>query len=102
MPIYEYKCENDHVFDVMQRMSDDPLTECVECGASVRKVLHPVGISFKGSGFYSTDYSKKGPKPESKETVKSGDSSNGSSDTGNGAAKKPERTPAEKTAKTHD
>ena len=63
MPIYEYKCENDHVFDVMQKMSEDPLTACIECGAPVRKVLQPVGISFKGSGFYSTDYSsKKGPK----------------------------------------
>ena len=62
MPIYEYKCENGHVFDVMRKLSEDPLTACVECGAPVRKVLHPVGISFKGSGFYSTDYSKKGPK----------------------------------------
>ncbi len=59
MPIYEYKCENGHVFDVLQKMSEDPLTECVECGASVRKVLQPVGISFKGSGFYSTDYKNK-------------------------------------------
>ena len=59
MPIYEYKCENGHVFDVMQKLSEDPLTTCVECGAPVRKVLHPVGISFKGSGFYSTDYSKR-------------------------------------------
>ena len=56
MPIYEYKCENGHVFDVMQRLSDDPLSACIECGAPVRKVLHPVNISFKGSGFYSTDY----------------------------------------------
>jgi putative FmdB family regulatory protein len=62
MPIYEYKCENGHVFDVMQKLSEDPLTSCIECGAPVRKVLRPVGISFKGSGFYSTDYSKKGPK----------------------------------------
>ena len=63
MPIYEYKCENDHVFDVMQKMAEDPLTTCIECGAPVRKVLQPVGISFKGSGFYSTDYNnKKGPK----------------------------------------
>jgi predicted nucleic acid-binding Zn ribbon protein len=46
----------------MRKLSEDPLTTCVECGAPVRKVLHPVGISFKGSGFYSTDYSKKGPK----------------------------------------
>ena len=60
MPIYEYKCENGHVFDVMQKLAEDPLTSCVECGAPVRKVLHPVGISFKGSGFYSTDYSKTG------------------------------------------
>jgi len=62
MPIYEYKCENGHVFDMMRKLSEDPLTACVECGAPVKKVLHPVGISFKGSGFYSTDYGKKGPK----------------------------------------
>ena len=72
MPIYEYKCENGHVFDVMQKLSEDPLSSCIECGAPVRKVLHPVGISFKGSGFYSTDYSKKGPKEAAqKETSKS-------------------------------
>ena len=60
MPIYEYKCENGHVFDIMQKISEDSLQKCVECGAPVKKVLHPVGISFKGSGFYSTDYSKGG------------------------------------------
>jgi putative FmdB family regulatory protein len=65
MPIYEYKCENGHVFDVMQRLSDDPLVSCIECDAPVRKVLHPVNISFKGSGFYSTDY-RGGAKAESK------------------------------------
>jgi len=56
MPIYEYKCENGHVFDVMQRLSDEPLAACIECGAPVRKVMQPVSIAFKGSGFYSTDY----------------------------------------------
>jgi putative FmdB family regulatory protein len=72
MPIYEYKCENGHVFDVMQKLSEEPLSSCIECGAPVRKVLHPVGISFKGSGFYSTDYSKEGPKEAAqKETSKS-------------------------------
>ena len=93
MPIYEYKCENGHVFDVMQRMSDDPLMECIKCGAPVRKVLQPVGISFKGSGFYSTDYSdsKKDPKAEPKEAAaKSSGSSNGTSS--DSAAKKPEKT----------
>ncbi len=87
MPIYEYKCENGHVFDIMQRMSEDPLTECVQCGASVRKVLHPVGISFKGSGFYSTDYSNKGSKTDSKETTKT---DTAASSNGNGSEKKSE------------
>ncbi len=59
MPIYEYKCENGHVFDVMQRMSDDPLTECQECGAPAVRVLHSPAVHFKGSGFYNTDYGKK-------------------------------------------
>ena len=59
MPIYEYKCENGHVFDVIQKMSDEPLTECQECGAPAVRVLHPVAVHFKGSGFYSTDYGKK-------------------------------------------
>jgi len=79
MPIYEYKCENSHVFDVMQKLSDDPLTTCPECGAPVRKVLHPVSIAFKGSGFYSTDYrggSQGNGQPEKKEAAseKSGSS----------------------------
>ncbi len=84
MPIYEYKCENGHVFDVMQKLSEDPLTSCIECGAPVRKVLHPVGISFKGSGFYSTDYSKRSSsEAASKETSTStnGDSKSDSKKT---------------------
>ena len=59
MPIYEYKCDNGHVFDVIQRMSDDPLTKCQECGAKAVRVLHPVAIHFKGSGFHNTDYGRK-------------------------------------------
>ncbi len=59
MPIYEYKCTNGHVFDVIQKMADDPLTECQECGAPAERVLHPVAVHFKGSGFYNTDYGKK-------------------------------------------
>jgi putative FmdB family regulatory protein len=59
MPIYEYKCANGHVFDVIQRMSDEALTECQECGAPAERVLHPVAIHFKGSGFHNTDYGKK-------------------------------------------
>jgi putative FmdB family regulatory protein len=59
MPIYEYRCENGHTFEVMQRMADDPLTECIICGAPVQRVFHPVAIHFKGSGFYNTDYGKR-------------------------------------------
>jgi putative FmdB family regulatory protein len=59
VPIYEYKCDNGHTFEVMQRMTDDALTECTECGAPVQRVFHPVAIHFKGSGFYNTDYGKR-------------------------------------------
>jgi putative FmdB family regulatory protein len=59
MPIYEYRCEKGHTFEVTQRMTDDPLTECTVCGAPVQRVFHPVAVHFKGSGFYTTDYGKK-------------------------------------------
>ena len=59
MPIYEYKCENGHVFDVMQKMADAALTECVECGAPCARVLTAPAVHFKGSGFYNTDYGKR-------------------------------------------
>jgi putative FmdB family regulatory protein len=59
VPIYEYKCENGHVFDVMQKMADEPLTKCIECGASCTRVLTAPAIHFKGSGFYATDYGKR-------------------------------------------
>jgi len=59
MPIYEYRCKKGHTFEVMQRMTDDPITECTICGATVQRVFHPVAVHFKGSGFYNTDYGKK-------------------------------------------
>lgn len=59
MPIYEYRCERDHTFEVMQRMTDDPLTVCPEHGTPIQRVFHPVAVHFKGSGFYNTDYGKK-------------------------------------------
>jgi putative FmdB family regulatory protein len=60
MPIYEYRCENGHTFEVIQSMSDDPVSECEECGAPVERVFNPVAVHFKGSGFYNTDYKNKG------------------------------------------
>jgi putative FmdB family regulatory protein len=60
MPIYEYRCRNGHLFEVVQSMADDPVTTCEECGAPVERVFHPVAVHFKGSGFYTTDYARKG------------------------------------------
>src|SRR5829696_6592280 len=56
MPIYEYRCENGHLFEVMQKITEEPTTECPDCGASVSRVYHPIAVHFKGSGFYNTDY----------------------------------------------
>jgi putative FmdB family regulatory protein len=75
MPIYEYRCDNGHTFEVMQRMSDDPLAECSECGAPVQRVFHPVAIHFKGSGFYNTDYGKRKRGASAKEDGSKPDSS---------------------------
>jgi|SRR5579875_371037 len=71
MPIYEYKCDKGHVFEVMQSFSDDALTECQVCGAPVRKVLHPVSVHFKGSGFYNTDYGTRRRAREAKDNSSS-------------------------------
>ncbi len=57
MPIYGYRCSNcGHEFEIQQRMSDQPLKACPKCQGKLNKILYPVGISFKGSGFYTTDY----------------------------------------------
>ena len=56
MPIYEYRCENGHTFEVMQKMTDDPVSTCSTCEAPVQRVFHPVAVHFKGKGFYNTDY----------------------------------------------
>ncbi|HEX6457913.1 MAG TPA: FmdB family zinc ribbon protein [Thermoleophilaceae bacterium] len=74
MPIYEYRCERGHTFEVMQRMSDEPITNCTTCDATVQRVFHPVAVHFKGSGFYTTDYGKK----RSGASSSSGDSSSSS------------------------
>jgi len=59
MPLYVYKCDSCGVtFERRQSIHDDPLTDCPECGGRVHRVLQPVGIVFKGSGFYVTDNRK--------------------------------------------
>ena len=90
MPIYEYRCERGHTFEVMQRMTDDPLTRCEEHGTPVQRVFHPVAVHFKGSGFYNTDYGKKksGAGSEGKaDSAGSSDSSKKSESSSSGSTK---------------
>ena len=90
MPIYEYKCSNGHTFEAIQRMADDPLTDCEECGAPVERVFHPVAVHFKGSGFYTTDYgakSKVSAEGEAKSSDGESKSSDGKSKSADGESK---------------
>jgi putative FmdB family regulatory protein len=102
MPIYEYRCERGHLFEVMQKMTDDPVSTCTTCEAPVQRVFHPVAVHFKGKGFYNTDYGTKrrnremersskdgGEKKESKDSSKSETSKSDSS-------KKSDSAPAKK------
>jgi putative FmdB family regulatory protein len=79
VPIYEYKCPKGHVFELFQKMSDSQPEVCEICGEGpVQRVLYPVAVHFKGSGFYSTDYGKGGgrkPSRDGEKPEKSGDSS---------------------------
>ena len=72
MPIYEYRCENGHLFEVMQKIADPPVTHCETCEAPVQRVFHPIAVHFKGSGFYNTDYGTSKRKRELDASAKSG------------------------------
>jgi putative FmdB family regulatory protein len=90
MPIYEYKCPNGHLLEVFHGMSEPGPQKCEVCGESpMERVLHPVAVHYKGSGFYSTDYGRGGRKStkesgssESSSSNDSGNSSGGGSDSG--------------------
>jgi putative FmdB family regulatory protein len=86
VPIYEYKCPNGHLLEVFHGMNESGPTECEVCAASpLVRVLHPVAVHYKGSGFYSTDYGRGGRKGKDGKDGKdskdsgSGDSSSSSS-----------------------
>lgn len=87
MPIYEYRCEQGHTFEVMQRISDDPVSTCSTCEAPVARVFRPVAVHFKGSGFYNTDYGTRKRQRE-KEANESSSDSKSSSKNGDSADKK--------------
>ena len=114
MPIYEYRCEKGHTFEVMQKMTDDPVTTCEVHGTPVERVFHPVAVHFKGKGFYNTDYGTKRRNRELRESAESGadkheakqaekktdaaktDSKSTSDSTTSSSAKKADKKPAKK------
>jgi putative FmdB family regulatory protein len=94
VPIYEYRCENGHLFEVMQKITDDPVTHCEECGAPVQRVYHPVAVHFKGSGFYNTDYGTARRKRELDKSASEGADKHDAKQKEKQDAKKPESKPA--------
>jgi putative FmdB family regulatory protein len=92
MPTYGYRCGScGHQFEIVQRISEEPLTACPNCQGKLSKVLYPVGISFKGSGFYSTDYKGAGNG--------SAGSSNGSASSSEGSSESKAETKPESKSK---
>jgi len=60
MPLYDYKCSQcGDIFEVLQKITEDPLKHCPKCKGEIKRIISPVGIIFKGSGFHVTDYGKK-------------------------------------------
>ena len=86
MPIYEYRCDNGHTFEVMQKMTDDPVSVCSTCEAPVQRVFHPVAVHFKGKGFYNTDYGTKRRQREMERSGTSGDKVDSSSSSGSSSS----------------
>jgi putative FmdB family regulatory protein len=87
MPLYEYKCPDGHVFELFHGINEEPPESCPVCGKGpLVRVLHPVAVHFKGSGFYSTDYGR-GRKAAA---GRDGDKPAEKSDSGGGETKAPE------------
>ncbi len=79
MPIYEYKCENGHLFEEMQSFSAEPVAICNDCGITAKRQFSIPMVLYKGSGFYTTDYGRNGSASRSKSEPKDESSSSGSS-----------------------
>ena len=96
MPIYGYRCSNcGHEFEIQQKITDQPLKSCPKCQGKLAKMLYPVGISFKGSGFYSTDYKTSGKSSD-------GSSSDGAAKADSGSESKTESKPDKKSESKSD
>ena len=93
MPLYEYKCDScGATFEVIQRFSDPPIENCRACGGPLHKVLSAPAIQFKGTGWYVTDYPKKGMSEASRSN--NGRSSSSSSSDSSKPAQESSSTPA--------
>lgn len=99
MPIYEYACTAcGERTEAKQGFDDPPLTECPHCGGSLRKLYSPVGIVFKGSGFYSTDTKKKSTSSSSDAKATEKSKTESKPETKTETKKDPPKKPAEKSA----
>lgn len=96
MPTYLYRCSTcENRFEAFQKFSDNPLTDCPECGGTVRRVIQPVGVVFKGTGWYIND-SRKKQSDAGDSTAKTSDSADSGSKTSE--AKSADSKPAETTS----
>ena len=85
VPFYEYRRPDGTTIEVMQKMTDPPLTEDPETGAPLERVFHPIAVHFKGKGFYTTDY---GPKKRAREKAESDDATASDAASGDSKASK--------------
>lgn len=95
MPTYQYACTScGEQLEAVQKFSDEPLTECPACGGRLRKVFSPVGVVFKGSGFYKTDSRSTGSKKAGDSSAKGDDKSTGDKSTGDKSSGGDKSTPS--------
>ena len=103
MPLYEYRCKTcDHQFEIQQAFSDDALTTCPECEGALKKVFSPVGISFKGSGFYKNDSRGSSSSTTPASTSSSEGSSSTSSDSSSSSSSKETASSSSTTSSSSD
>jgi putative FmdB family regulatory protein len=97
VPVYEYRCDEGHTFEAVQRMSDEALTKCEICGSPARRVLFAPAIHFKGTGFHNTDYGtrKRGPREAEKSDAGATPDGKSGAPTEGGAKKVKEATPSD-------
>src|SRR5262252_7142966 len=97
MPLYEYQCKKcKHRFEKIQKFSDPPVRKCPECGGAVEKLISQSAVQFKGSGWYVTDYARKGTSSDSAAAGADGSSAKGADKAEKADAKKSDKKPHKK------